>query len=95
MPFERAEQQQPQEGGIHAGPDAEPRDQRKHSAVIALSGGILDRSEQLVHADLFGEDRAIERVLGREMLEDQRFAYSSRLRNLLGRCPVETLGGEE
>lgn len=93
--FERAEEQQSQEGGIHAGSDAETGDQRKYSAVIPLSGEFLDSSQQFVDGDLFGQDCPVQRSLGWKMLEDQCFADAGGSGDLFGRCSAEAFGREE
>lgn len=93
--FERAKEQKSQEGGVHTGSDAEASDQGKDSTVIALSRRFLNRSEQLVDRDLFGQNGAVQGSLGREMLEHERFADAGGSGDLFGRCAVEAFGGEE
>jgi hypothetical protein len=95
MAFERAEEQQSQQGAIHSWPNPEAGDQREHPAVIPFFGGFFNYAEQLVDGDLFGKDCAVERALRREMLEDQRFTHTGGTRDLLRRGPVEPFGGKE
>ena len=95
MAFERAEQEQSQQGAIHPWPNPEAGDQREHPAVIPFFCGFFNRAEQLVDGDFFGEDRAVERTLRREMFEDQRFTHTGGTRDLLCRGPIESFGGEE
>src|SRR2546422_1525114 len=95
VPFERAEEQQAEQRRVRAPMDAEAGDQREDPHVVPLVGRLLDGRQQLRELHLLGQDRGVQRSLGREVLEEQRLADAGGPRDLPGRGAVEALLGEQ